>query len=169
MRAGLGFGAELRPLQRGRVEAAVRQSVFDVVEVGDVGVDLLDLPIVVVDHVLLCARHVVQLRQLPVQIAVGHLAFGVFQGLVNLVELAQIYSVDVACRQTTPDVTKLLWRARRLARQLSPDWWTAAREDTRKLLLPSWSSRAVMVFRTILTALFALRALSSASLALSEA
>lgn len=96
MKAGFGFGAELRPLQRGRVEAAVGQSVFDVVEVGDVRVDLLDLPIVVADHVLLRARHLIQLCQLPVQIAVGHLAFGVFQGLVNLVEFAQIDSVDVS-------------------------------------------------------------------------
>lgn len=37
------------------------------------------------------------------------------------------------------------------------------------LFLPSWSSRALIVFRTVFTAFLALRALSSASLALSDA
>lgn len=66
----------LRPLEGRRVEAAIRQSVLDVVEVGDVGSDLADLPVVIGDHILLALGHVVQLLHFPVQVAACHFVLG---------------------------------------------------------------------------------------------
>lgn len=87
----------LRPLEGRRVEAALGQSVLDVVEVGDVGADLADLPVVIADHVLLALGHVVQLLQLPVQVAARHLVLGFNQRFVDLVQLAEVHLVNVAC------------------------------------------------------------------------
>lgn len=97
-RGGTRGGVErLRPLKGRRVEAAVRQSVLDVVEVGNVGTDLSDLPVVIANHILLALGHVIQLLQLPVQIAIFHFPLGFLQRSVDLVQLTQIHLVNVAC------------------------------------------------------------------------
>lgn len=90
-------GERLRPLEGRRVEAAVRQSVLDVIEVGNVGTDLSDLPVVIANHILLALGHIIQLLQLPVQIAVCHFPLGFLQRSVDLVQLTQIHLVNVAC------------------------------------------------------------------------